>query len=306
VCGKALSCVGNSLGISESVHMCQAPCHVGECPPCTNEVKFSCRCGSNSQVSTCSKETAASIGEFKCKRVCKEIRSCGKHQCGIACCTKSEEAHRCKLTCNKKLQCGLHTCTVGTLTRLLSMMPKLIEFFRKQMPCHKGHCYSCLQANFDEVACACGETRLYPPIPCGASLPRCPFPCSRFVIIPTFIEGHFPLNYNKKKSNPNLFTSQHSCSHPPAHSCHMDESCPSCSVLMLKPCACWRKMQVQTTCSKPFSNCGRPCEKSLPCGHHCLRICHDGDCEGGPFFEPSFFFFFGPEKNLNFSLYFLL
>lgn len=100
--------------------MCLSKCHTGECPPCGNDIKFSCQCGSTPQKSICSSETAATINEYKCKRVCREMRSCGKHQCGITCCPKSEESHRCKLTCNKKLQCGLHTCTVSFFFLLFS------------------------------------------------------------------------------------------------------------------------------------------------------------------------------------------
>jgi len=231
VCNKALACVGNSLGISKDVHLCQAQCHTGECPPCTNAVEFNCRCGTTKHTSVCSNETPASIRDYVCKRVCKDMRSCGKHQCSMACCTKSEDAHRCKLTCNKKLQCGLHTCMLS---------------------CHKGHCYPCLQANFDEVSCFCGETRLYPPIPCGVTLPPCPYPCTR----------------------------PRSCPHPPSHNCHTDDACPPCMIRLTKPCACYRKTAVPTVCSKPFGNCGRPCERQLPsCGHLCPRICHESECE---------------------------
>jgi transcriptional repressor NF-X1 len=31
--------------------------------------------------------------------------------------------------------------------------------------CHRGSCNSCLEAIFEEIACACGRTRLYPPQP---------------------------------------------------------------------------------------------------------------------------------------------
>jgi transcriptional repressor NF-X1 len=119
-------------------------------------------------------------GELTCERVCRALRSCGRHECGrvvsglgtrrwllhtsgadTQCCPLAYQAknrgkkrpnddavaddslHVCHLTCGKLLSCGTHTC------------PK---------PDHKGACGRCLQASYDELVCHCGHTVVYPPV----------------------------------------------------------------------------------------------------------------------------------------------
>ncbi|VDO34646.1 unnamed protein product, partial [Onchocerca flexuosa] len=117
--------------------------------------------------------------------------------------------------------------------------------------CHVGQCPRCLQASFDEQYCLCGQTIREPPIPCGTSLPPCDQPCSR----------------------------QHSCDHPPMHSCHAEPECPPCTVLTQKPCYGAHEIRSNIPCFLNDVSCGRPCDKKLLCSvHRCKRICHPGEC----------------------------
>ncbi|KAL1921835.1 uncharacterized protein VTP21DRAFT_10477 [Calcarisporiella thermophila] len=240
-CDKILTCG----------HPCAEQCHYGECPPCKRTVQVPCRCGATQFERLCCEIDTSQGGEAPfCDKVCRKLKNCGRHQCGQKCCATNsvnsiagipidlgvveEDAHTCKLICGKRLKCKVHTCS---------------------LLCHKGHCPPCLNANFDELSCHCGRTRLLPPIPCGTKLPNCPYPCQR---PPT-------------------------CNHPRllSHSCHSDdEPCPPCVYLVKRRCLCGRTEVPNIHCHKGMPSCGRVCGKLLPCGGHtCQRVCHAGDCQ---------------------------
>ncbi|CAG8623772.1 8831_t:CDS:10, partial [Acaulospora morrowiae] len=200
ICGKILSCG----------HLCTDKCHHGDCKPCSVIVTVKCRCGSTEFERACCEV----VGEFSepplCEKICKGLRSCGKHQCNVKCCPsanvkqkqpkrwgtprdgENDTNHLCPLLCGKMLQCGNHTC---------------------QLLCHREQCMSCLEASFEELSCNCGRTKVYPPIPCGMKVPKCQYECNR---------------------NP-------SCGHAAvSHLCHSDEEpCPPCPYLVNdKMCMC--------------------------------------------------------------------
>ncbi|XP_036378386.1 transcriptional repressor NF-X1 isoform X2 [Megalops cyprinoides] len=227
-CGRPLPC-----GSSDTIHMCENLCHEGSCGPCSLTSTIKCRCGFKSKEVPCA--TIQSEGElvFTCERRCSKKRSCGRHRCNELCCVDKE--HRCSLTCGYKLNCGLHRC---------------------QDTCHRGNCQPCWQTSFDELTCHCGETVMYPPIPCGTKPPECK----------------------------NLCTRRHQCDHPVFHNCHSDEKCPPCTYLTQKWCMGNHEQRSNIPCHLTDISCGLPCNKPLPCGmHHCARICHRGDClsDGG-------------------------
>ena len=147
-------------------HPCERKCHTGDCPPCMVNVKVPCRCQATSFQKACASVCKATGGEPPvCERVCKSIRNCGKHLCGMECCPamkvngqrriNTEHFHDCPQVCDQLLTCGKHRC---------------------QDMCHKGKCRPCLEAAFDDIACNCGRTRLEPPVRCGTELPPCPHP----------------------------------------------------------------------------------------------------------------------------------
>lgn len=98
--------------------------------------------------------------------------------------SNQDTEHKCTIICGYKLNCGLHRC---------------------QEVCHRGNCQPCWQTSeysnplllplflgqevnhyiwlfdlgFDELTCYCGETVMFPPIPCGTKPPECKNPCTR-------------------------------------------------------------------------------------------------------------------------------
>ncbi|NXO65800.1 NFX1 protein, partial [Phainopepla nitens] len=170
-CGKPLSC-----GSYEFIHTCESLCHEGDCKPCSHTSNIYCRCGFKKKVTAIT---------FMCDKRCNKKRSCGRHKCNEVCCVDTE--HKCSLVCGRKLNCGLHRC---------------------EEPCHRGSCQTCWQTSFDELTCYCGESVIYPPVPCGTQPPECKKTCTR----------------------------PHDCDHPVYHSCHSEEKCPPCTYLTQKWC----------------------------------------------------------------------
>ncbi|NXB41905.1 NFX1 protein, partial [Leucopsar rothschildi] len=178
-CGKPLSC---------GSYACESLCHEGDCKPCSHTSNIYCRCGFKKKVSvlwgTFFFFLIAAI-TFMCDKRCNKKRSCGRHKCNEVCCVDTE--HKCTLVCGRKLNCGLHRC---------------------EEPCHRGSCQTCWQTSFDELTCYCGESVIYPPVPCGTQPPECKKTCTR----------------------------PHDCDHPVYHSCHSEEKCPPCTYLTQKWC----------------------------------------------------------------------
>ncbi|WWC68275.1 uncharacterized protein I206_102198 [Kwoniella pini CBS 10737] len=237
-------------------HVCPKKCHNGPCPPCHEQVIKTCRCGQSQMLVPCDElreKAERGEDEVTCERICRTLRSCGRHECGRLCCPLWEQAfrskkqrnedfqqnieddlHKCHLTCGRMLGCGIHTC------------PK---------PDHKGQCGRCLQASYDELICHCGNTVVYPPVACGTTI-NCPYPCDR---------------------------PEPACGHPKSpHSCHENPECPPCPYLTDKPCACGKDLSVKhVRCSQDRVSCGQQCGELLGCGYHkCTKLCHrPGDCE---------------------------
>ncbi len=247
ICRKQLPCG----------HECQKKCHEGSCYPCLKTVTIDCRCGRTTSNTICHQ----GLEEHpQCMRICRITLSCGRHECGERCCAGEQAAaarnaarkklkgvargtpedyepqHVCLRTCDRELKCGNpeHRC---------------------QNFCHRGPCRSCREAVFEEIACNCGRTVLYPPQPCGTKPPPCSYQCKR----------------------------PKSCGHPPSqHNCHDDEeSCPKCPYLVQKTCMCGKKVLKNQPCWSQNVSCGQTCEHRLRCGiHFCRKLCHrPGDCE---------------------------
>ncbi|OJJ42906.1 hypothetical protein ASPZODRAFT_1236892 [Penicilliopsis zonata CBS 506.65] len=244
-CGKILPCG----------HSCDQVCHTGTCGPCLRVVLIGCRCGRTTSRTLCHQGT---IEPPQCFRQCKSALHCGRHACAERCCPGEQKAierqalrrrlkphlrpsddeieaeHICTRVCGRGLKCGRHTC------------PEL---------CHKGACNTCREAIFEEIACHCGRTILYPPLPCGTQPPPCSYPCHR----------------------------SKACGHPQtAHNCHTDdESCPKCPFLTEKACLCGKRTLKNQPCWLTDARCGQICGRPLKCGSHvCQKDCHrPGECE---------------------------
>ncbi|XP_043100969.1 transcriptional repressor NF-X1 [Puntigrus tetrazona] len=223
-CNKPLPC-----GDGDSVHLCEKLCHEDSCGPCSLNSSIKCRCGGNSKEIPCATIQTEQDMVFLCEKRCNKKRFCGRHKCGELCCVDLE--HKCSMICGYKLNCGLHRC---------------------QDLCHRGNCQPCWQTSFDELTCYCGETVLFPPIPCGTRPPECK----------------------------NLCTRSHDCDHPVFHSCHSEERCPPCTYLTKKWCMGNHEQRNNIPCHLQDISCGLVCDKLLPCGsHHCKKICHRGVCQ---------------------------
>ncbi|XP_025070859.1 transcriptional repressor NF-X1 isoform X3 [Alligator sinensis] len=219
-CGKPLSC--------DFIHTCEHLCHEGECGPCSRTSTVYCRCGFKTKEVPCALLKNKAAITFMCDKRCNKKRSCGRHKCNEICCVDKE--HKCSLVCGRKLNCGLHRC---------------------EEPCHRGNCQTCWQTSFDELTCYCGESVIYPPVPCGTQPPECKNPCTR----------------------------PHECDHPVYHSCHSEEKCPPCTYLTQKWCMGKHELRHNIPCHLTDISCGLRCSQVLKCGmHKCKRICHKGDC----------------------------
>ncbi|XP_053253153.1 transcriptional repressor NF-X1 isoform X3 [Podarcis raffonei] len=222
-CGKPLPCSS-----FDAVHTCENLCHEGECGPCSRTSKISCRCALKTKEVPCASLKNQVEVVFLCDKRCNKKLSCGRHKCNEICCVDKE--HKCSLICGRKLNCGIHRC---------------------EEPCHRGNCQKCWQTSFEELTCYCGESVIYPPIPCGTRPPECKNSCTR----------------------------PHECDHPVYHSCHSEDKCPPCTYLIQKWCMGRHELRSNIPCYLTDISCGLPCDRMLKCGmHKCKRICHKGEC----------------------------
>lgn len=114
--------------------------------------------------------------------------------------------------------------------------------------------HACIvDASFEDLSCSCGKTVMLSPIPCGTTIPKCRYTCTR-----TRECGHASLT---------------------SHPCHPDsEPCPPCIMLVPKQCMCRRSTMPNVPCYKSNPSCGRICGKRLDCDHKCIKSCHSGEC----------------------------
>ncbi|KAI8892353.1 hypothetical protein BC833DRAFT_611933 [Globomyces pollinis-pini] len=235
------TCLSDCGNILVCGHACSSKCHLGPCPPCPKSSEKACLCGSTQSLAVKCVDlefNPNSTEPFipRCSKKCEVKLSCGSHSCLNTCCTLKSWEHECDQLCGKLLKCKLHKC-------LMSCM-------------HDGPCHDCVEGvSFDELACSCGRTITYPPIPCGTKPPDCNHSCQRV----------------------------RSCSHPnfTQHYCHPDEEqCPPCMVFTERSCACGSKVLKNIPCSRQtIPSCGGPCKNdTLECGHKCKRVCHTGPC----------------------------
>ncbi|KAG1798823.1 uncharacterized protein HD556DRAFT_153931 [Suillus plorans] len=254
-------------------HQCGVSCHTGPCPPCTELIERTCRCGATKVMIKCGEVIETSegneAGDVLCDRACIALRICGRHQCNRICCPLASLAaaqkgkgkkraglldelgaeegglHECDLPCGKMLSCGNHRCE------------------RKD---HRGACGVCLQSVYEDLICPCGRTALEPPIPCGTTM-TCSYPCAR----PSPPCGHSRVPH---ACHEGVIIAGADPSEPVEAS-----PCPPCPFLTSKQCACGKKMVDNVRCAQERVSCGTVCGKLLSCGfHHCERLCHADDC----------------------------
>ncbi|CAH1239141.1 NFX1 [Branchiostoma lanceolatum] len=258
-CNKPIGC-----GSDEEIHLCQKPCHAGECGPCEGTTKLTCRCGWKTEEQPCKDVKGRTVeDEFLCDKRCNKKRKCGRHKCGQLCCVELD--HACPFVCGRKLGCGLHKC---------------------EQPCHRGNCQPCWQTSFEELYCQCGASVLFPPVPCGTPPPECHRMCSRQHSCTHPVQHTC---HSDDRCPPCTFLVQRKCmgqhelrNNVPCHisdiSCgrHCDRRLPCGVHQCIRIChkdACVREDEpCQQPCSQPRQECGHPCGAPCHQGTLCPRI----------------------------------
>lgn len=191
-----------------------------------------------------------------CAQLVRRTCRCGAETPQVAC---GDRETLCLRECTVLRSCGRHRCNTVCCPLaglphdcpLVCNKPLKCGTHRCTEPCHKGRCPPCLSAIFTDVSCRCGKTVLLPPQPCGTQPPPCLHPCS----IPQ------------------------PCGHPPHHTCHLDDKCPACPVLVSRMCDGGHELRHNVRCGASQVSCGKSCGRMLRCGlHACERSCHGGPC----------------------------
>eukprot|EP00158_Paraphelidium_tribonemae_P008854 Partr_v1_DN28707_c2_g1_i2_m62444 putative Nuclear transcription factor, X-box binding 1 len=247
------------------VVVCDRVCHDGPCltsealMECHSVSTVRCKCGSVSRQVQCGtkeyRNLMHELPEMKCQKLCRKMKSCGRHRCSELCCSGN---HECELTCDLTLNCGLHKCT---------------------KTCHKGKCQPCRDLIFDEWRCACGNTIRYPPYTCGTAMPDCGFPCSRV----------------RQCGHATNIISPHNCHEDniacPPCMIFTTKKCV-CGKETLNNIACSLAARCSNRCAKalacgnpehkcsfgchdgPCADCTNQCCRLRICGHPCPAACH--------------------------------
>uniref|UniRef100_A0A6A7FWG0 Transcriptional repressor NF-X1-like n=1 Tax=Hirondellea gigas TaxID=1518452 RepID=A0A6A7FWG0_9CRUS len=216
------------------------------------------RCGKPGSFHTC--KSLCHEGDCPPCRLNTPVRCrCGNMDQNIRCCklaTKADEV-TCERQCKKLRFCGRHRCAGKCCIEVDHVCPLKCGRYlscgnhRCSDDCHPGNCQRCQHVSWEELTCHCGAEMMLPPVYCGSKPPPCSELCAR----------------------------QQSCQHPVSHTCHPEENCPPCIMLMEAPCFGKHKIMRNTCCYQKAMSCGEMCDKSLPCGQHkCNRVCHDGPC----------------------------
>lgn len=255
ICNKPMAC-----GSASQPHLCDRPCHIGDCGPCDKTTTLRCECGATEKKMPC--EVAVIYNDknpFKCQKRCGKKKTCGRHKCSNTCCTM--EIHICELVCGKKLSCGNHKC---------------------EELCHKGNCKRCLQASFDELTCCCGASVIEPPVPCGTRRPECHLPCSREHECNHEVRHQC---HGDEKCPPCTELTEKLCmgGHTIRKNipCHM--KLVSCGFPCNKKLPCGQHLCPKKChdgdCLEDEAVCSQPCQRPRSaCNHPCGAPCHFGNC----------------------------
>nr|CCC47334.1 putative nuclear transcription factor [Trypanosoma vivax Y486] len=231
-------------------HPCAIECHDSPaCPPCNMPIKTKCACGSQSFEMYC---FCTYLPSDRWKAAADELGvSTVKMSCSYP--------PKCNRPCKTPLSCGKHNCR-----EVCCMIKEHIccKICTKRLSCgthncgrlcHRGTCPPCSTVSYERLYCRCRRSWVEPPVPCGTPPPQCNHTC----IVPR------------------------PCGHPANHSCHSDDQCPDCVVLVEKRCDSHGSvLPYFVPCHRKSVSCGRVCEKALRCcGTVCKKLCHAGECK---------------------------
>ena len=221
-------------------HACSLLCHAGPCPPCRKTVSVSCHCGRQSTRLPCGNEA------FSCERRCNaELEIVDPTGC----------LRKCGHQCPRRCHAGPHPpcmvpvdapCQCGAETR---KRPCSGQLWQCGNVCDK--CGSqCHRKGRLPRTCPCGSTTHT--LRCDESAPLCAGTCHKL-----------------------LSCGKHTCEKP----CHHGD-CGACSERVRVQCRCGHRTVV-VPCGSEDSvvECGRKCDRWLPCGRHrCKQKCCPGNC----------------------------
>lgn len=231
ICGKTLSC---------GRHKCKAFCHFGNCYPCAEKQRVSCRCGATSIDVRCGKGNKNR--SVNCKEICKIPTNCHHNSTPHAC--HVGDCPSCRQICREELPCK-HLCNdichdhSRVIIKDKSFVPagpweragERIEF--KKLPhssCKSKVPITCLGGH-ETVLMNCYQAKI---TSCGRA-------CDR-----------------------KLVCSNHTCQKP----CHavkelnnenQDENCEECT----SPCIKKRPVGCTHPCSRPCHDLQKPCKKCV-------------------------------------------
>ncbi|KAL8290623.1 hypothetical protein RQP46_002881 [Phenoliferia psychrophenolica] len=259
-------------------HSCPKTCHAGECGPCAETVSIVCRCGSTKATRRCG-DVVPGADELLCERVCRAMRSCGRHACGRKCCplayqeallakAKSKRRplaemydmegendpmgiHLCERVCGRKLSSTVLLPPIACNTTIDCRHPCIRESTcgHPQMAhaCHEDA--ACPPCPFlMEKSCACGKKRVGN-VRCSQDPKRvsCGTPCGKL-----------------------LRCAFHRC----RKTCHAaDDGCEGCDQVCLKPrrlCGhpCAENCHFPSTCAVDEAHpCPKLIDVTCSCGH---------------------------------------
>ena len=262
-------------------HLCQATCHWDPCPPCTERVERTCRCGATKHKTPCgdailahppSDGSTPASEAILCDKPCQALRSCGRHQCGRICCPLASLAslQRAAAAKSSKRREAIHTDLDAHLQN-----DHQRDLHECDLPCgrvlqcgnhrcerrdHKGPCGVCPRGVFEELVCLCGRTVLDPPIACGTRL-RCVYPCARPA--PACGHPHVPHACHEGVVVAGADTADEGLGMVEEREREGGGACPPCPFLTEKVCACGKKRVPNVRCAQEKVSCGSMCRKCV-------------------------------------------
>ncbi|XP_074397635.1 NF-X1-type zinc finger protein NFXL1 isoform X1 [Zonotrichia albicollis] len=287
-CGRTLLC---------GQHVCENPCHAGDCQPCPRVSKQQCICGRQTAERLCASP------QWQCDQVCGKCLPCGNHTCEQVChagpcgdCPRSgkrscpcgktkftlpctEDVPTCGDSCDKVLECGIHKCSQRCHRGPCEICRQEVEKqcrcgkHTKRMPCHKP--YLCETKCTKIRDCQKHQCRRKC---CSGNCPPCDQVCGRTL----GCRNHkCPSGCHRGSCNPCPETVDVKCNCGRTVikvPCGRERTIkpPKCKQLCSRPPTCHHPTQEKHYCH--FGRCPpcrQPCQKTLTCGHLCPVPCHD-------------------------------
>lgn len=289
-CGRTLGCRS---------HKCKSRCHPGPCYPCPVTHTITCNCGATSITVPCGREKT--IPPPKCTKLCRKPPSChhpsrAKHKC------HSGDCPQCRMICGLKLNCG-HICPspchdavpvkiVSHKKRAGPWEPVIaprIEIQKKPCPPCKVPVPTTCFGKHETVNWPCCDIR---PHSCGRKCGRsltcsnhtCAQECHVVEGAPNVkVAGTNCAPCHEGCSKPRPVGCTHKCGKP----CHPGK-CAFCKQLVKVKCHCGlnplylecHTLKATVQEKEALCSCKNHCNKTMSCGHRCMKECHSGPCSG--------------------------